>query len=281
MKSIFANARCRALSWMALLGLTALTATAVDAQEEGAAPGKGTVRTVELEDGVKMVSVGDGPPALIDSKSGMVLKLVDGQPALVDTKAGEMIMDGEDGEPVLIDYKRGGWKKGAVAPARTYTGPELLERMKELRRQLDEMRNEKKGTKARVGTSAIRDARLAAYRDLLGFGDAEWGAVAPLLRAVLVKQDEIRRSRVGIDRLRKGAKGVGVTDDDLPLAIRAFHGKLQGGTVVEPEEMKRLLEGFRAARAQQDAELKRLRGRLREVLTVRQEALLAATGVLD
>jgi hypothetical protein len=274
-----------ALSWMALIGLAVLAVPAGDAQEEGEAPGKGTVRTVMLEDGVKMVSVGDGPPALIDSKSGMVLKLVDGQPALVDTKAGEMIMLNENGEPVLIDYKRGGWKKsagGGGAPARTYTGPELLERMKELRRQLDTMRKEGGAKKTRVETPATRDARLAAYRDLLGFGDAEWGAVEPLLRAVLVKQDEVRRSRVSVDRLRKGTKGTGVPKDDgLPPAIRVFHRKLQGGADVASGEMKRLLDAFRAARAQQDAELKRLRDKLREVLTVRQEALLAATGVLD
>ena len=133
------------------------------------------------------------------------------------------------------------------------------------------------------------EVRARRYRELLGIAEEEFELVIlPILKAILIKQEEIRRSTIGLAQLRAVTRlGKGRTGEkskrfaDLPSGIRAFHEVLLGREQIEGAELRASLAGFREARETQDAELEELRSSLREVLTVIQEARLTAVGVLN
>ena len=125
------------------------------------------------------------------------------------------------------------------------------------------------------------DAVVAAHLQLLGADDETALALDPLLRAVLLKRDEIRRS-VAPD-VHPGAKAQRVLpgSNALPAAIDDYLRAFDAGRKAEGAQLEQGLAAYRAARKAQDAELAGLREQLREVLTVTQEAKLVAVGVLD
>lgn len=208
-----------------------------------------------------------------------------GVPTLYDTHTGMMMFEDENGRLISKSYRDGGKGSGKQAGG-TKSGAKASANRKETRGKAAGKKTEAE-QKSRVDPAMFWDARALLYREMLECTDDEWKLVIlPLLKAVLIKQDEIRRSTMAPSRLQTAARASwggrsNTRSGDLPSAIRAFHGRLRQQGNLEVEDLKRGLTDFRSARRKQDVELKDRRDKLRAVLAVLQEARLTAVGVLD
>ncbi len=209
-----------------------------------------------------------------------------GVPTLYDTHTGMMMYEDENGKMITRSYRDGRGGKGGGRQAGKKGGGKASSAKKTEERGKAAGKETDAEQKTRLDPAMFWDARALQYREMLECTDEEWKQVIlPLLKAVLIKQDEIRRSTTSPGRLQTttrvswgGKRNAG--SGDLPSAIRTFHSRLRQEKV-GPEELKSGLTGFRSARSKQDAELKELRDKLRAVLTILQEARLTAVGVLD
>lgn len=269
----------RALMWALVLGTASLSPAECAAQD----------KVVEdLGDGFQAVSVNGGPGAIIDTQTGLILKLIKGRPAIVDPKAGAFMFEGDDGEPVVKHY---GWKKGG-GDGDERPKPNLSRMkafMKRVKAHAQAQERIRKGGKATKKPIPKRKTRIELLLELLGAKGEEVKVFRPLLRKILEAQDEIRASTIDVVRLAKGKpaqgkRAKGKTKRALPAAVVALHETfraLRAGKTVDEATLSKQLLAFRAARKQQDAHLAALRAKLRELLTVVQEAKLTAVGVLD
>jgi hypothetical protein len=252
--------------------------------------GRKSVVSEDLGGGFRAVSVNGGPPAIVDDETGLILKSIKGRPAVVDKEAGAFMFLSDEGKTVVKYY---GKKKGRRGSSNV--DPKKLERMKAFMKRVRKHsealgrihaggKGGKKGLKKpnKKSPAETLEDRLAFCLKLLAVSPEEAAVIKPLLGAILVKQDQIRRSTLNPSARRPKT-------DDLPAAIQTFLTTLREGLVSlkgqkTPENDARLEKGlpaYRAARAQQGKELEVLREKLREALTVLQEAKLAAVGVLD
>jgi hypothetical protein len=236
----------------------------------------------DLGDGLRAVWYSeDKPPVIYDDASGMMIKGTLDRPVIVDQKGGfYLYLDGE-GNPQVKSYGKG---KGGAEP-----DPKALKRMRgfmKRARALHESGRLGRAGKGKKGAGKDKGAKkvsqLELLLQLLELKGEEKVALRPLLAAILSKQDEIRRSALGLSSSKGGLQAKPAKTRDLPAAIQTFlsaaRARIAGkGAAPTPEA----LEAYRAARATQDKELAAARTGLREVLTESQEATLVAVGVLD
>ena len=270
------------LSWPAVVAFALVAATSSAQRAE-----------VIKNDGVTVYMQDGQPRAVTDDQLGMTIKPIGGRMAVFDSRHKVMLLESADGgAPIMVDYSQDmGAIKAAVASNQgNMSGgkldPKAQARMKQFMEQAKQ-RSTERADGTRGDPKNVWDARAERYRPLLEPEDDEWNMIIkPFLIEVLKKQDEIRRSTVEDWRLsyakRLGsAATLSARNPDLPEAIRKFQDSLAGEKKVATADMRKRLEAFRGAREKQDTELKQRRDKLREVLTVDQEAKLAATGVLD
>lgn len=142
---------------------------------------------------------------------------------------------------------------------------------------------------------AMRQRMMDRYQEALEFNDAEWKAVRPLLEDVMEKQRNTTMSRFGGMMMmgrgqrpqggrqggqpgdRQGRRGFGGREPDP--AMTALQETLESGDA-SASEIKGKLAALRKSRAKKEAALAASQEKLREVLTLQQEAKLVAAGML-
>jgi len=123
--------------------------------------------------------------------------------------------------------------------------------------------------------------------------DDEWAVLQPLIEKVTTKQREAGGRGFGGPRGGDSRSGSGGTPGGTPPSPGSGGERSSGSperdalrTTLEnesasPEELKAKLTAMRDARKKAAAELETVREDLKKVLTVRQEALLVFSGILD
>ena len=273
--------RRRTAGWILALGVLGLAAPGTVSAQEGEKPG---VVEEDLGDGFRAVSVGGGPPAIFDDATGMILKQAFGRAVIYDSETGATLYLDDDGAPV-VKYKGDPQREGGNAEH-----AKRLERMKTFMKRAQTYGQERKGTPAEGGAGEGKkgkaeknpaltwDALVAAHMQLLAADEETKLVLEPLVRAVLLKLDEIRRSTAPASP--PGAKAAPVLPGSLALPA-AISDYLRAFANQEGKKLEAGLAAYRAARGEQDAELARRREALRALLTVSQEAKLVAAGVLN
>ncbi len=122
-----------------------------------------------------------------------------------------------------------------------------------------------------------QDSLMDRLKERLEFtNDAEWQAIGPLVQKVV----DLQRQAMS-DRLRGffGRQGGSRYNDSAPMPEaetlqRAIEGK------ASHSELKLVIAKYLEARKARQAELERAQAELRKVLTLRQEAIATASGLL-
>lgn len=107
------------------------------------------------------------------------------------------------------------------------------------------------------------------YKDQLEVGDAEWSVIEPKLVRVLLLMREERGDDVAFNQPSRIAQA----QDDLTATLR--------NQVANNADIQRKLGAFHDAKSKVAKELEQARAELVEMLTVRQEAVLVKSGVLE
>lgn len=127
-------------------------------------------------------------------------------------------------------------------------------------------------------------------KETLGVNDEEWKVVEPKLTKVVTLTFESRLGGLGgMGGLFGGGRGGrgadAATSRPAPTTevgkAGAELGKVLADKEAKGEQIKTALQALRDARAKAKAELEQAQKDLREVLTVRQEAILVASGMLE
>jgi hypothetical protein len=131
----------------------------------------------------------------------------------------------------------------------------------------------------------MRERYMNQIKKQLGSPDDEWKLIQPRLEKVLTAQRETRSGRFGNrgGRTRGGSNGdnqnnrpqsaVGQASEDLRKALD------DKGTA--PEELTKKIAALHEAREKAKADLAAAQKDLRDILSVRQEATLIESGILD
>ncbi len=78
----------------------------------------------------------------------------------------------------------------------------------------------------------------------------------------------------------RGRRGRGFGREDTPAEVKALQEALESDST-PVEEIKSKLDAYRKARQAQEKELEQAQDKLRQILSVRQEATLVMMGMLD
>jgi hypothetical protein len=137
----------------------------------------------------------------------------------------------------------------------------------------------------------MRQQMLDRMKENLGATDEEWKALAPKVEKVMTLSREGRGGMgfgMGGPGGRRGGRGAASQPAAEPPVPQTETGKaaLALQTVLDnkdakPAEIKTALKGLRDARAKAKTDLEAAQKELREVVTVRQEAILVVDGLLD
>ena len=136
----------------------------------------------------------------------------------------------------------------------------------------------------------FRKQMMGQLKDALGATDDEWKVIQPKIEKV----QQIQRDAIGgaMRRMFRGMRPGGAADQpaaDTPPADKASAlekatyalEKLLKDKDAKPEAVKAALADYRKARDASKADLEKAQAELKELLTVRQEAILALRGVLN
>jgi len=135
----------------------------------------------------------------------------------------------------------------------------------------------------------MRQRMAQRMKESLGATDEEWQVISPLLQDVMEKQREVRSfSGRGMMMMRgprgpegdRGRRGRGFGREDTPAEVTALQEALESDST-PVEEIKSKLDAYRKARQAQEKELEQAQDKLRQILSVRQEATLVMMGMLD
>lgn len=159
---------------------------------------------------------------------------------------------------------------------------------------------------ARFDPEQMRQMIMNRMKERLGASDEEWNIIAPRLEKVWELQRESRmigfgggffggpmggpgglgaprgeQDRSGQPRddrgPRRGMAGFGQPESPEAAALQ----QVLDADTPSPAEIKEKLAAFRDARKKKEEELKKSQEELKQVLTIRQEALLVLMGTLD
>jgi hypothetical protein len=125
-----------------------------------------------------------------------------------------------------------------------------------------------------------RDRMSAELKERLGANDEEWAVIRPRLEKV----SELRvRSAMGGGFGFRGRGSDGGAGDrpvsEIDAKSRALREAIDANA--SPEKLKQAMTELRAARQKQQAEAKAAADHLREVLSLKQEAVLVSMGILE
>lgn len=143
------------------------------------------------------------------------------------------------------------------------------------------------GGRPRMTMAEMQAARLTRIKDALGATDDEWKALSPKVEKVQTLQMQNMMGRFGGGRGGRGGPGgaAPAVDPAAPAnPVRDASTELQ--TTLDnkestAEQIKVKLTALRDAKAKAAADLKKAQDELRELVTVRQEAVLVTQGLLD
>jgi Spy/CpxP family protein refolding chaperone len=121
---------------------------------------------------------------------------------------------------------------------------------------------------------------MGQVKTTLNATDEEWAIISPLLEAVTRKQQELAatiRSPLPTGRLggRPLAEGI-----QAPRESQALKSAVEKDPPLA-DDLKQRMEDLRSLRKQKESELHEAREKLRQVLSLKQEALLLMAGILD
>jgi Spy/CpxP family protein refolding chaperone len=147
----------------------------------------------------------------------------------------------------------------------------------------------------RMDPAQFRQMMNDRMKELMGANDEEWKALQPRIEKIQqLSRDASNFGGMGLlmdfGQGGGGGRGRGFGGPGGPGGDRQPSAAQQKNTeLVEvvknktssPEQLKEKLAAAKAARAQAKAELAKAQEELRELLTVRQEAVLTAIGTLD
>ena len=132
----------------------------------------------------------------------------------------------------------------------------------------------------RFDPSQMRSMMLDRIKEQLGATDEEWSVMGPMVENVMAKQMDARGGIFrGMGQRRPGGeqRRFGPEPSQQAEALRTALDSEES----KPEALKSKLEDFRADRKKKEEGLKAAREKLRQVLTLRQEARLVLMGLLD
>ena len=121
----------------------------------------------------------------------------------------------------------------------------------------------------------MREMMAQHFKVALACSDEEWKVIGPRVEKVLEIQFQARFARGGFG----GPGGRGGMFQGSPEA-QALSEAIESDDTPD-DEIKAKLKAFRDAAKKREAELKKARDELREVLTLRQEARLVLMSILD
>ena len=143
--------------------------------------------------------------------------------------------------------------------------------------------------------SQFMDRIVDRYKDALEVSDAEWSAIKPMVSKILTQQYSGRSGRGGFGGSsgrgggrsgRGGDNGQGGGDRQRNSSrgsqnaeVEALQKALDSGA--SSSSIKSKLASVRDARKKKEAELKKVRDELRQVLSLKQEARMVLMGLLD
>lgn len=142
------------------------------------------------------------------------------------------------------------------------------------------------GRGQRMSPDEMRQRMATRMKEQLGATDDEWSALQPKVEKVMQLQRETRGGGFGFGGRGGGPGGLGANDNaDAPtnpvaVATRELQTVLDNKDA-NPEQIKARLTALRDARVKARENLTKAQAELKELLTVRQEATLVSTGMLD
>ena len=158
--------------------------------------------------------------------------------------------------------------------SRTPASNQNQDRMDETRAFMERMRNastseERAKIMMELSTSG-RQRAVAALKDQLGVSDKEWSVIKPRLEAVYDLVHPIQQPAI--------SSGPPATElEQKSKDLRELLNDKEAAT----EQIKTRLAALRAAKEKANQDLAKARQGLRQVVTLRQEALLVLNGLLD
>ncbi len=136
------------------------------------------------------------------------------------------------------------------------------------------------GGRGNFDPAEMRARMMERYQEQLGFSDAEFKAIQPLIEDVQTKQRDARGGRgfggFGGFGGRGGRGGRGGNQDGGDPELEALQSAIESGSSIESK-----LAAYRAARDKKQADLKKAQDTLKSVLTVKQEAQAVLMGLID
>jgi hypothetical protein len=135
------------------------------------------------------------------------------------------------------------------------------------------------GGRGNFDPAEMRARMMERYQEQLGFSDAEFKAIQPLIEDVQTKQRDARGGRGGMmfgGRGGAGGRGGRGGNQDADPELEALQSAIESGSNIEAK-----LAAFRAARDKKEADLKKAQDTLKSVLTVKQEAQAVLMGIIN
>jgi hypothetical protein len=132
------------------------------------------------------------------------------------------------------------------------------------------------GGRGNFDPAEMRARMMERYQEQLGFSDAEFKAIQPLIEDVQTKQREARGGRGGMMFGGRGGRGGRGGNQDADPELEALQSAIESGSNIEAK-----LAAFRAARDKKEADLKKAQDTLKSVLTVKQEAQAVLMGMIN
>jgi len=129
----------------------------------------------------------------------------------------------------------------------------------------------------------MRQRMEARMKEALGVADDEWEVLQPKIEGIQTLSGQLRGSR--FRGMFSGRGGSRATESARELTeIETKQQELQAlldGTDTKPQGIRKKLAELRDARAKVTQELAKAREDLRQVVTIRQEAVLVLMGTLE
>jgi hypothetical protein len=151
-----------------------------------------------------------------------------------------------------------------------------------------------RGNRGNFDPAQFKQARLDRTKEELEIkDDAEWKAIQPLVEKVMDAQQTVLRDRMSGMFGRSRRPGSDSSSSSDPNSSRRSRGGFGGEPSAESQALQKAIDGkasnsemkvaiarFQAARKQKMADMEAAQASLKAVLSVRQEAIATAAGLL-
>jgi hypothetical protein len=162
------------------------------------------------------------------------------------------------------------------------------EQIEQVRKVMDDLRNGVQPDPEQI-QKIIADVRKqvqsqaqARIKEALGATDEEWQVLGPKVEKVQNLTLQSANVGMGLARLGMGGFNIagGTEQPDVQKKLQALQAIMKNKDAAA-EDIRAALKDYRDARAKVKADLDKARTELRELLTLRQEALLVNMGLLE